>query len=90
MKKGIGVLILCLLASLTACGDSKMREVRSAFMEGCASGAGSQQHAACRCTFDQIEAHYSREQILDMENNILPDGFPEFAFRAMASCSKKD
>lgn len=71
---------------LTGCGDSRVREVRGEFIEGCTSGGTKRD--VCACIFKKIEGQYSADQILDMKIGIVPNGFVEFTTQASLQCVK--
>ncbi|MDN0076080.1 hypothetical protein QU481_14415 [Crenobacter sp. SG2303] len=46
----------------------------------------SEKHAMCSCVFEKMEDKYTKDQLLEMKNGIIPKDFSSFAAQATLSC----
>lgn len=61
---------------LSGCGDSKIREMRSEFVDGCKSSGMKMD--VCSCVFSKMQEEYTRDQLLDMKIGVIPNGLMDF------------
>lgn len=79
------ILTLFSIVLLSACGDTKINELRGEFIEGCKSSKilGSSE---CKCIFKKYQEKYSREQLLNMNRGIMPSDISEFTAASTMQC----
>lgn len=90
MRILFAIIPMCLI--LAGCGDSKVREFRGEFIEGCMSTSEktSAKRAMCNCVFDKMQDRYSRDQLLGIRTGDVPNDFSNFIPQAMLSCLKEN
>lgn len=90
MKKKYFSVIFIIMSTLvfSGCGDSKIREIRGKFIDGCKSGGVKKD--VCVCLFDKMQDKYTRDQLLDMKIGVVPSGFIEFSAQATLSCVREN
>lgn len=71
---------------VSGCGDSEINKLRSAFIDGCKSSGVPKD--VCSCSFDKTEENYTKNQLLQMNKGVIPEGFLDFQLKAMLSCSE--
>ena len=76
--------LLGLVGVLAGCGDGRIRELRSSFVDVCYSGGLKKE--ICKCIFSKYEENYTGDQLLDMKVGVLPAGFSEFSSKATMQC----
>ncbi len=73
---------------LSGCGDGKIREMRSEFVEGCKSSG--MKTDVCSCIFSKIQEEYTKDQLLDMKIGVIPKGFNEFSIKSTRTCIREN
>jgi hypothetical protein len=86
MKKNLILPFFFILLVITGCGNSKIRELRAEFIEGCKHGGASRD--VCSCVFDKMENNYSEDQLLDLKIGVIPIDFPEFTTKSTIQCTR--
>lgn len=69
---------------ITGCGDSRIRELRAEFIDGCKSQGAKRD--VCACIFDKIEDTYSTDALLDMKIGVIPHKFGDFVAQSTLQC----
>lgn len=87
-RKLIHTFITFCLFLIIGCGDSKIREMRGEFIEGCRHGGASRD--VCSCTFEKIEDNYTKEQLSGISIGKLPPNFAEFTIDSELQCQKEN
>lgn len=73
---------------LSGCGDSKIREMRSEFVDGCKSSGMKMD--VCSCVFSKMQEEYTKDQLLDMKIGVIPNGFDGFSIKSTRSCIREN
>lgn len=87
MKNIYLIFYLIAFMAIAGCGDSRIRELRGQFIEGCKTNAPRN---VCACIFEKIESNYSKDQILDIKIGILPKEFSEFTTKSAMQCTREN
>lgn len=81
MKHLVSFIFVLLLAG---CGDSRIRELRAEFIDGCKFQGGKRD--VCACVFDKIEDEYSTDTLLDMKIGVIPRNFENVLTKSTLQC----
>jgi hypothetical protein len=82
--KQIPIFLLIMPMLLSGCGDSRIRELRGAFIESCEHSGPSKE--VCKCIFAKYEKVYTNDQLLDTKIGKIPSDFMDVTMKSTAQC----